>query len=399
MSAKPSSASAAREARARGLRTWIEIDSRAARENCRAFRRSAGPGVKLWSVVKSNAYGHGLFAFSKIVAGEVDGFCVDSEVEGAALRRAGIRAPILTLGPTLSGRYADAAERGIAVTVSSFEALAALGRAKAAPAFHIKIDTGMHRQGFYPEDLRRVLKALAARPALRPKLKGIYTHFAAAKDPAHAAQTEKQLRAFAGAAGLFKEAGFKDLVRHASATGGTLLGKKYHLDAVRIGIGLYGYWPSDPLRRRFARALALRPVLSWRAFVSETKSLRAGDRVGYDLAGRAAARTDMAILPVGYWHGLPRALSGDMGAGEAVIGGKRARILGRVCMDISMVAAPRGAAGMAGATAPIRVGSIATLVGSAGGCAIWAEEQARKAGTTHYEFLTRLNPLMERIVV
>jgi alanine racemase len=132
--------------------------------------------------------------------------------------------------------------------------------------------------------------------------------------------------------------------------------------------------------------IKLHPVLSWRAAVTETKRLRAGDYVGYDLAERVPQETTMAVLPVGYWHGFPRVLSF---LGEVVIRGKRARVLGRVSMDMMAVAVPKS----------VRAGDVATLIGRDGKDEIFAWEPSQKSGTTHYEFLTRLNPLMERVIV
>ena len=369
------------------MRTWIELDARAARQNVRAFRRLAGPRVKLWSVVKSNAYGHGLFAYSRLAAGlGVDGFCVDSLVEATALRRDGIRQPILVLGHTLPERCPEAVKHRIAITVSNFEALRELERAPAAPAFHIKLDTGMHRQGFYLSDLPRLIRRLAARPALREKFAGLYTHFAAAHDPGDTAYAEIQFRAYERAAAQFTQAGFRRFLRHAAATGGALLDPRYRLDAVRIGIGLYGLWPSRELEARYGEALRLAPVLSWRAVVSEVKPLQAGDYVGYDLTERVQKPCSMAVLPVGYWHGFPRALSS---CGEALIHGHRTRVLGRVSMDVTVVA-PAGRA---------RPGAVATLIGRDRREIISAAGAAAQAGTTPYEFLTRLNPLIEKVVV
>ena len=175
---------------------------------------------------------------------------------------------------------------------------------------------------------------------------------------------------------------------HAAATGGTLINPKYHGDAVRIGIGMYGLWPSKELEVQLGDKIKLHPVLSWRAAVTETKRLRAGDYVGYDLAERVPQETTMAVLPVGYWHGFPRVLSF---LGEVVIRGKRARVLGRVSMDMTVVAVSRHGG--------IRAGDVATLIGRDGKDEIFAWEPSQKSGTTHYEFLTRLNPLIERVIV
>ena len=370
-----------------GVRTWIELDARAAGRNVLAFRRLIGPRVKLWAVVKSNAYGHGLFAFTPLAAElGVDGFCVDSLVEAKALRRAGIRQSILVLGHTLPERFPEAVAGHIALTASNFETLEELARAPAAPEFHLKFDTGMRRQGFFPSDTPRLLRRLKARPALRPRLTGLYTHFAAANDLDDPGFTQAQMREFLRTTAQFARAGYGHLLRHAAATGGTMLGPQYHLDAVRIGIGLYGLWPSPRLARQFQGKLQLEPVLAWRAVVSEVKWLAPGDAVGYDLTERVPERTKMAVVPIGYWHGFPRALSG---IGEVLLHGRRARVLGRVSMDLISIA-PAGRA---------RPGDIVTLIGRDRGATIGADESAQRAGTIHYEFLTRLNPLMERVVV
>jgi alanine racemase len=375
------------------LRTWVEIDSRAVRKNCGTFRKIIGPKVKLWVVVKSNAYGHGLSTFAGLADKfGVDGFCVDSLVEGLRLRREGIKRHILVLGPTLPALYGEAAKNNITITISSFDALKALVAKKAtskaaAPEFHIKVDTGMHRQGFYANELPGVIHLLNSKfKSQKSKLRGIYTHFASAKDINYPTYTEKQFAEFQKAAGLFEKAGYKNLVRHAAATGGTLVDKKYRLDAVRLGIGLYGLWPSRELEIQLGDKIRLAPVLSWRAVLSEVKTLNAGDYVGYDLVERVCADTKMAIIPIGYWHGYPRSLSG---IGEVIVNGHRARVLGRVSMDLLAV----DVGGIR-----CKVGDVATLIGRDGAAEISAFEIAQKSGTTHYEFLTRLNPLMERVV-
>lgn len=180
-----------------------------------------------------------------------------------------------------------------------------------------------------------------------------------------------------------------------SLTGGALIGPKYHLDAVRVGIGLYGLWPSKELEVQLGKEIMLHPVLSWRTVVSEVKRLRAGDYVGYDLTERVPHATMMAVLPVGYWHGFPRALSG---VGEVLIRGKRARTLGRVSMDMVAVALDSVPGGKK-KLQTVKPGDVVTIIGRGGGDTIFAWEPSAKSGTTHYEFLTRLNPLMERIVV
>ncbi len=367
------------------FKTWIEISRKAVQHNLKTFRSLIGSKTKLFAVVKSNAYGHGLVTFSKIADSlGVDGFCVDSVVEGARLREEGIEKPILVLGPTFKNLLKSAAENDITITISSPEALQELKASKFHPEFHLKIDTGMHRQGFYAKDLPAALKLM--NDELKADCSGVYTHFASAKDINYPTFTDQQFSEFQKAVKILEKAGLKNLLRHVAATGGTLVNKKYHLDAVRIGIGLYGLWPSTELGIQMEK-IKLEPVLSWRALISEVKEVEAGDFIGYDLTERLAKRSKIAVIPIGYWHGYPRSLSG---VGEVLVNGQRARVLGRVSMDMIVV----DVTGIA-----IKRGDVATLIGRQKADEMSAYEVARRAGgASYYELLTRINPLVERVV-
>jgi alanine racemase len=365
------------------VRTWIEIDRRAAAHNYRAFRSLIGPKVRLWAVVKSNAYGHGIFLFAKLMDKlGVDGFCVDSLIEGVKLRAEGIRKPVLVLGPTLPVSFPQAAREKLRITVSNFDGLRALLKQKKKPEFYLKLDTGMHRQGFLMKDDARVIAVL--RKAATPAFRGLYTHFAAAADP-RSASAKEQFEEFMARARNFEEAGFRGLELHAAATGGALIDPRYHLSAVRVGKGLYGFFPSRELEA--AHKFKLRPVLTWKTYVAELKDLLPGDAVGYDLTETVTRPTRMAVLPIGYWQGLPRALSSK---GEVLVRGARAKILGRVSMDLTVI----DVTGI-----PCKVGDPVTVIGKDKGAEMNAWELAGKAGTIHYELLTRLNPLIEKRIV
>ncbi|MEK7115277.1 MAG: alanine racemase, partial [Patescibacteria group bacterium] len=233
-------------------KVWLEINKKALSHNIKTFRQFLAPKTELWSVVKSNAYGHGLSLFSKLVENPlsasggdgVDGFCVDSVVEGLKLRKEGIKKPILVLGPTLSSSYPIAEKHNITISISSFDGLKNLIKTKNKPNFHLKIDTGMHRQGFYPEEISKITQYL--KPNIQ-NLKGIYSHFASAKDINYPSFNDLQLNNLQIVIKDLENAGFKNLKKHISATAGTLINPKYHLDMVRVGIGLYGLWPSKEL--------------------------------------------------------------------------------------------------------------------------------------------------------
>ncbi|RME57648.1 hypothetical protein D6779_08285, partial [Candidatus Parcubacteria bacterium] len=159
-----------------GMKTWVEISRTACAHNYRVFRKLIARRVQMWAVVKSNAYGHSLIDFSLLMDRlGVDGFCVDSVVEGAKLRRAGIRKRILVLGPTLARDLERAAEEDITITVSNKDVLVSLFKLRRPPCFHLKIDTGMHRQGFFAAEVPRVIRLLRrGGKEIAAKLCGVY---------------------------------------------------------------------------------------------------------------------------------------------------------------------------------------------------------------------------------
>ncbi len=362
------------------VRTWIEINKRSLFFNYEYFRKLAG--VPVMAMVKSNAYGHGLTLVARLLATRDPNphspnprlwFGVDSIVEALRLRREGIRQPILVLGYTLPGRYADAARHNIILTVSSFNGLWSLARARQRPAFHIKLDTGMHRQGFLPGEIPELIGELR-RCGLEPG--GVYSHFAVAENQT---ASRAQYGIFQQCRNALGKAGFALPSLHMAATGGTFLHRAPGYTMVRIGLGLYGYLPNG-------RRSALGPVATWKTLVGELKTVAKGERVGYDLTERLRRKTTMAILPIGYWHGFDRGLSS---IGEVLIRGRRAKVLGRVSMDMTVV----DVTGIPG----VRIGAEAVLIGRQGKEFIGADEVAKKIGTTAYEILTRMNPLIRRI--
>lgn len=374
------------------LKTWVEIDKKATLSNIKMFRSILKKRTKLYAVVKSNAYGHGLREFSLIVNDKVDGFCVDSVYEGRTLRSVGIKKPILVLGPTLSkDEVALAVKDSLEITISTFESLNQLINIKARPSYYIKIDTGMHRQGFFVRDIGKVI-GIIKNNDLSEKLKGVYTHFASAKDATYPHYTNWQIDEFKKARVLFEQSGFKKIIFSACGTGGTALYPRAHFDMARIGIGLYGYWPSKESRVQHhltvKKELKLKPVLSWKSKISEVKKLKKGDFIGYDLAEKVLVDTVIAIVPIGYWHGFSRVLSHK---GQMLIKGKKCRVVGRVSMDIIVIKCAK--------TNPA-VGDIVTIIGKSGKEIITADDQMNISDAIYtYEILTTINPLIKRIVV
>jgi len=368
------------------VRTWVEIDRGAIKKNYRVFRREIPKETKLMAVVKSNAYGNELIGFSKELDSlGADAFGVDSITEAVTLRAEGITKPILILGHTIPENYLVASEKNISVTLSSFDALKFLLKLEIPVRVHIKIDSGMHRQGFYAEEAEKLAKALKRAPHII--VEGMYTHFASAKDPKHSKETDAQAEAFLRAADVFEKAGFT-FIKHTCATGGTLLFPQYHFDMVRTGIGLHGLWPAKESEKARGKEIHLSPILSWKTIVAEVKTVKKGEGIGYDFTEMFKHDSKIAICPVGYWHGFSRAFSST---GSVLIRGQRARVLGRVSMDMIAVDVSK--------IPNIRLGDEVVLLGTQKKDRISAEELADISGTTNYEVVTRINPKICRVFI
>lgn len=368
-----------------GLRTWIETDVCAIESNARILKELLSDEVAMMAVVKSNAYGHGMLSAAKAaLKGGANWLAVDELPEALELRKGGVAAPILVLGYTLPELYKVAASKHISLTISSLESLQNLAKAKLPKRLriHIKFDTGLHRQGIVESQVQQAVRTISAEgfPAI---IEGAYTHFAAMEDPAHEAYSRRQIASFNDAVTKLREKGFTPIT-HASASSGILFSDEFHCDMARAGISLYGLWPSPEIQAR-AKAISLKPALTWKTIITETKLVSRGERVGYDLTHELTRDSRLAVIPVGYWHGLPRAVSNT---GQVLVGGRRVNILGRVSMDMSIIDVTDVPAA--------QEGDEVVIIGSQGDATISAEEFARAAGTINYEVVTRINPLIQR---
>ncbi len=373
--------------RLKGYRTWIEIDTKALKANYDQFRSIIKKETKLAAVVKSNAYGHGFIDFSKELEKlGIDVIAVDSVTEALRLRKEGIKTQIVVLGYTLPEKIGEADHDNIAITISQFETLREIkGMDFEKPLkLHIKVDTGMHRQGFLEEDTEKLIEALK-KLSSKIEVSGLFTHFAAAGAPDQILFTEVQLKRFLIWKEIFIKNGFKPLV-HAGATSAVIAYPESHLDMVRVGMGMYGVWPTTDLMERFSGGVTLSPVLSWKAVVSEVKHIKKGDRVGYDLTEESLRDSIIAVIPIGYWHGFARRLSGK---GQVLIRGKKAKVLGRVSMDMIVVDVTD--------IPNVVVGDVTTLIGKDLGEEVTLESMAALLETSRYEVVTRLNPLIKKV--
>ncbi|MSR73439.1 alanine racemase [Candidatus Parcubacteria bacterium] len=392
-----------------GLRTWMEIDTKALAHNYKVVREFIPASCKLMSVAKSNAYGHSLIDFSlEMQKLGTDWVGVDSIIEAIAIRKAGVTVPIFVLGYTLPEMLATAVEMDISIAVSTFETLEAI--AEQASVFaqnsqgsqgsqkikvHIKVDTGMHRQGFQEGEMSRLIDELKRLTSLADKddksakiiIEGLFTHFAAAKNPAFPADTLAQIALFEKWVSAFTKAGFNP-IKHACASGGTFLFPQAHFDMVRVGIALYGLYPSRETQLFMKDKITLKPALSWKTILGEVKKVSRGGKVGYDFTETLQRDTVMGICPIGYWHGFPRNLSS---IGYVIVRGKKARVVGRVSMDMINVDLTD--------IGEVKVGDEVTLIGQDGEEVVSVEDIASAVANSSYEVITRLNPLIKRIYV
>jgi alanine racemase len=373
--------------------SWFEVSLASIEANIGLFRRLLRPGTALLAVVKANAYGHGFEPVVRQCAScGVDFYGVHSADEVRAVRRYDGERPILVMGFMTAAEIAEAVDPSVHVLLSSREVLAGLAahamRLGVELPVHIKIDTGTHRQGVYPAEAGEM--AMAAKAA-GLAVAGIATHFANIEDTTDHEYAMGQLTRFREAVAQVEGAVGPVRWVHAACSAAALLFREADFSMARVGISLYGHWPSKEtylswLLEHGRNAVRLRPALAWRARVGQLKDVPAGEPIGYGLTYRTTRRTRIAVLPVGYFDGYPRALSNRA---SVLVRGRRAPVVGRVCMDIVMIDVTD--------VPDVREGDVATLLGSDGAAAISAEELAELAGTINYEILARLSAALPRV--
>ena len=341
-------------------------------------------GTKVCGVIKADAYGHGAVAVAKAIAPYCHFFGVSCLEEALELQNAGLTVPILILGHTDRADYPAVAAKGIRPAIFSFEDAEELSREAqkqglTAP-IHLVVDTGMHRIGFPANEASLSLcEKIAALPGI--KTEGIFSHFATA-DEKDLARTYRQQKLFDDFCAGLEKRGIHVECRHLDNSAAALrLGS--HYDMVRAGIVLYGHAPGDGVELSH---MDIRPALCWHSKISYIKRLDAGCEISYGGTFVTARPTLVATLPVGYGHGYPRSLSNRF---YVLIRGKRAPILGRVCMDQMMV----DVTDIPGVTEA----DIAVLVGESGKEAITVEEISRVAGSFNYEFLCNIARRVPRL--
>ncbi|TGK41482.1 alanine racemase [Leptospira andrefontaineae] len=365
-------------------RTWIELSRAAISANLKNFRALLSPKTLLTAVIKSNAYGHGLLETAELAhkAG-ADLFGVNSLEEAKLLRAKYPEFKILIMGevPGLAERTSEVSDPNFWIIVSRTEEVRILTNCKPSPQIHLKVDTGMARLGFFGADLERTFSEIKSEGL---RLDGIATHFASTEDVLEQKYSKEQMKSFSEAILLAEKFGFKNLVKHACASASTMLFPEAHYDLVRVGISLYGLWPS--LQTRLSLHLSgkkdfnLSPVLSWKTRIVHIKTVPEDSFVGYGSTYQTSAPTRIAVVPVGYYEGLDRKLSNN---GVMLVKGKRAKILGRICMNMTMLDITH--------IHDAEIGDVVTILGKDREEEISADDHANWTYTINYEVTTRIS--------
>jgi alanine racemase len=398
-------------------RAWIEIDLGAVRHNLRTLQACVG-SCQLVAVVKSDAYGHGLTEVARVAIEEgCWGLAVVNIDEGLGLRRQGFDCNIVVVGPIFPFELEAAIEANLALPIYSVEIAQSVSktaqRVGKTALVHLKVDTGLSRLAVPVDESKTFLELCSLLPNI--SIEGLYSHYADAEG-LDQSYTLKQFQQFQKAVKLCGQVGIQPRYRHISASAAALLIDEARMDLVRTGISIYGLWPAEETRilmasrgtgllERLNRSFTegepcvtqtvLRPALTFKTLVAQVKTLPPNTPVGYGCTYRTTRQTVIAVLPVGYYEGYDRHLSN---VGEVLIKGQRARVLGRVCMNVITVDVTDIPEVVMGDEVVLlgcqqTAASDGTLVTNC----ISAEEVAKKIGTINYEVVTRLPQHLPRI--
>lgn len=369
-------------------RVWAEVDLDAIRENMMHMKENIAPETKILAVIKTDGYGHGGVPIAQMLE-EMDfifGYAAATYEEAHVLREAGMEKPILILGYTFPYCYEELIREEIRPAVYRRDTVEELAAATAKVGkkakVHIKVDTGMGRIGITPDDEGiEFVRFVMEHPEL--EVEGIFTHFAKS-DEADKTSANHQLELFRNFIHRIQsELGLDIPVKHCSNSAAILEMPQANMDMVRAGITTYGLYPSEEVRKDI---VPLRAAMSLYSHIIYCKTIHAGQSVSYGGLFTAKKDTRVATIPVGYGDGYPRSLSGK---GYVLIHGKKAPILGRVCMDQFMVDVSEIPEAMEG--------DRVTLLGADGQERITAEELGELSGRFNYEFVCVLGKRIPRV--
>lgn len=372
-------------------RVWAEIDTEAVIFNLNSIKDKINANTKIIAVIKTDGYGHGAVALSKIYEQDtrIWGYAVATADEAYELRESGVKKPILILGYAFPQSYEGLINEEVRLTVFTYEAACDISdtarRLGKSCKIHIKLDTGMNRIGIKTDtDGLELVKKIAGLPYI--EIEGVFTHFARA-DEEDLTRAKKQLSDYLDFVGeIENKAGINIPMKHCSNSAGIVQMPEANLDAVRAGIILYGLYPSDEVKAM--NKIALKPVLSLKSRVVHVKTVPSGQEISYGGTFTTMRDTRIATVCIGYGDGYPRGLSN---IGKVLLHGKKVPIIGRVCMDQLMI-------DVTDIKDDIKVGDIVTLIGSDKGESITMEELGGLSGRFNYELACDLGKRIARVI-
>lgn len=376
------------------MTSWAEVDLAAIKSNAQAIQKyiqhsgTTPSVVHLIAVIKADAYGHGAIPVARTLRDETAMFAVATVQEAVKLRDAGIEKPILILFNAVSDEAETIARYQL--TPSVCESTLCEGLSRVARTLnqcirvHVDVDTGMNRGGVRYTEAVRFIQWLTSLYGIA--VEGIFTHFATA-DETDKSYAHLQLDRFKSVISELSHLNLRPPIVHTANSAATLTLPDSHFDAVRVGLSLYGIYPSpDSSVSSASHAIRLRPSLSWKARVICVHEAGAGESVGYGCTYKTHRSMRLATLQVGYADGYPRSLSN---LGEALIGGKRSQSAGGICMDATVFEI--------NPPVDVSVGDEAVLIGTQGADEITADQVAAQAGTISYEILTGIGKRVRRV--
>jgi len=363
---------------------WALINLAVVRHNLRKIREKIGPSIRIMAVVKADGYGHGMLKISQVILKEkVDALAVANVEEGVELREGGIGASILILGPLSEEGVEPLIHYHLTPTVideGMVQKLSGIARSTQKEiGVHINVDTGMGRIGVPYEKAVSFIEKVRGMEGIR--IKGIYTHFSSAEEKDKAFSL-LQVERFQNILKKLKERKIYPLLKHASNSAAVLDLPDSYLNMIRPGLLIYGYYPSLYV----SRSITLKPSMSLRCKIMFIKKVSSGTSIGYGRSYITPRPTSIAILPIGYAHGYPYSLSNKA---EVLIGGRRAPVIGKICMDQTLVDV--------GHIRETKVGDEVVLWGTQGEENLSLEEISLKANTIPYELLTNVGKGVQRI--
>ncbi|MEZ4656781.1 MAG: alanine racemase [Caldilineaceae bacterium] len=371
--------------------TWLEINADAIASNVKQLRRHLAPNCELMAVVKANAYGHGAIGVAKtVLKAGASRLAVATLSEAIELRLSGIQAPILVLGYTPTRLASEAIQHRITLTVYDLENVMALQQASVtanqSAIVHVKINTGMNRLGLSTQDAPPFLHAIQNCTSV--KVEGIFTHFATS-DLADKSFANLQFRRFTDLLDLLAQTGLCPPIAHVANSAAILTMPHTHLQMVRAGIALYGLHP-DAEQTRLPETF--QPALTWKAQIAHLLNIQPGDSISYGQEYVANQPTTVAVMPVGYADGFPRTVHNWQ---HVLIAGQTAPIIGRICMDQTMVDVTR----IVMHHGSLAQGDEIVLIGRQGTAEISVDEIARRLQTNNYDVVSRILSRIPRIFV